>query len=407
LDDDPLWSKCLTSLEVQPSPVEDIVAATIKPLDDAPMGQGFTLEEDPRWSKCLTSAGLDPASHVLTPFTNGVYTEPVMIAPDASECNNTPIPTRNALPSSVDTSLDLGPVGRVMFNAPAIPSKDDLKGPDRYAHLFYNKEYAERCKSSSPRIKPEEAKGEYAERCKRQLARCISRIRSRTLDDLGFRKLQGLISCDDKIFEDEGMYDEMLLALLDALEAPNTEKPAPLGRPSGNKFQILVTIRIMFTDNRKYLEAYFPRAMSALLLARRNFQTRNHIVTGLEETAQDFITACIPPDVIDAVMDVLEAEERDSTGIRIIAMGLHILTGLSARLRELRITVDPFQERRMAKFALVCLREDASVVRRAVIEFCLELKRLITPEARFFSLVTGDVDSFKNLITYYEVNHRG
>jgi hypothetical protein len=398
-DEDPLWSKYLTSAEAQPSPVEDIVAATIKPLDDAPMGHGFTLGEDPRWSKCLTSAGLDPTSHVLIPFTNGLYTEPRSIAPQASECNNTPIPTTNALPSSVDTSLDLGPVGRVMFNAPAFPSKDDLKGPDRYTHLFYNKEHAERCKSASPGQGPEEAK--------RQLASCICGIRSRTLDDLGFRKLQGLITWHSQFFEDEGMYDELVLALLDALEAPNTEKPAPLGRPSGNKFQILVTIRIMFTDNRKYLKAYFPRAMSALLLARRNFHTRNHIVTGLEETAQDFITACTPPDVIDAVMDVLETEERDTTGIRVIAMGLHILTGLSARLRELRIPVDPLQERRMAKFALVCLREDASVVRRAVIEYCLELKRLITPEARFFSLVTGDVDSFKNLITYYEVNHRG
>jgi CLIP-associating protein 1/2 len=246
---------------------------------------------------------------------------------------------------------------------------------------------------------------EDLEEAQRQLASGLSGIRSRTLDDLGYRKLQELISVHHQFIHDQGKYDEMLLALLDALGAPNTETRASLGRPFDNKYQILVTIRLMFIHNHKYFRAYFPRAMSALLLARRNYQTRNHIVGALEETAQDITRACVPSDVVDVVMDILEREERDAAGNRTIAMGLHILTGLSARFRELCITVDPVQERRMAKFALTCLREDASVVRRAVIEFCLELKRLITPEARFFSLVTGGVDAFMNLITYYEANN--
>jgi hypothetical protein len=58
----------------------------------------------------------------------------------------------------------------------------------------------------------------------------------------------------------------------------------------------------------------------------------------------------------------------------------------------------------MAKFALNCLREPTSIIRRAVIGYCLELKRIITPEARFFRLVTGDVEDLKNLITYYAAN---
>jgi CLIP-associating protein 1/2 len=314
--------------------------------------------------------------------------------------NNAPVsanlgPAAQVPSNNAPVSANLGPVGRVALNTSAVPAK--IKGSITHKHMWYNKELAERRRSISPLSKdPEEAK--------RQLASSISGIRSRTLDDLGYRKLQGLISYHDQIFRDEEKYDEMLLALLDALETPNTETRAPLGRPFDNKFQVLVTIRLMFIHNRKYFTAYFPRAMSAPLMARRNFQSRNHIVSGLEETAQDFIKACIPPDVIDAVMDVLETEERDAAGNRTIAMGLHILTGLSARLRELRITVDPLQERRMAKFALTCLRESASVVRRAVIEYCLELKRLITPEARFFRLLTGDIDALMNLITYYDAN---
>ena len=263
-----------------------------------------------------------------------------------------------------------------------------------HTRRWHRKETAEKPRSISPRSKdPEEAK--------KMMARGIERITSRTIDDHGYRKLQGLIHYHDQIFEDEHKYDEMLLALLDALETPNTEKRVPLGRPFDNKFQILVTIRLMFLHNRKYFAAYFPRAMSAIVTARRNFESRNHIVSGLEETAQDIMTACDPPDVIDAVLDVLETEETDEAGCRTIAMGLHILSGLSARMRALSASLDSQQELRMAKFGRVCLREQNSVVRRAVIGYCLELRRMIRPEERFFRLVTGDVEDLKNLITYY------
>jgi CLIP-associating protein 1/2 len=280
---------------------------------------------------------------------------------------------------------------------PIVVDQENDKDTLTHKHTWNNKEIAERRRSVSPRSKdPEEAR--------KLLARGIDRIKSRSIDDHGYRKLQGLINYHDNIFQDEQKYDDMLLALLNALETPNTEKRAPLGRRFDNKFQILVTIRLMFVHNRKYFATYFPRAMAALVTARRNFESRNHIVSGLEETAQDITAACDPPDVIDAVMDVLETEERDEAGSRTVAMGLHILSGLSARMRALQAPLEPQQEQRMAKFALNCLREPTSIVRRAVIGYCLELKRIITPEARFFRLVTGDVEDLKNLITYYAAN---
>jgi CLIP-associating protein 1/2 len=331
----------------------------------------------------LPAAELDPAAHDLVPGKLQAAV-PTWVLPPVT---------------------DLGPVGRVCFNAPAFPEEIKPEDIERLAKRLARRkrewlkgELAERRKRISPVSKD-------LEEAKRQLASGISGIKSRTLDDLGYRKLQGLIGYHDQIFGDEEKkYDEMLLALLDALETPIAEIRDPFDRPFDSKFQILVTIRLMFMHQPQYCTAYFPRAMSALLMARRNFRTGNHMVSGLEEIARHITRACIPPDVIDAVMDVLETEERDEAGNRTIAMGLHILTGLSARLRESRDPVDPLQERRMAKFALTCLRESATVVRRAVIEYCVELKRLITPEARFFRLVTGDIDSLMNLITYYDVN---
>ena len=266
-----------------------------------------------------------------------------------------------------------------------------------HKHMWNNKETAERRRSISPRSRdPEEAR--------QHLTAGIQRIKSRSIDDHGYRKLQGLITSHDRIFRDEQKYDELLLALFDALETPNTERRTPLGRPLDNKFQILVTIRLMLEHNRKYCAAYYPRALSALLLARRNFQTRNHIVSGLEETAKDIVAQCIPADAIDTVIDVLETEVHDEAGSRTIAMGLHILSGLSARMKELQAVVEPHLQQRMAKFGLKCLREPTSIVRRATIEYCLELKRHITPEKRFYRLVTGNNEDLKNLLTYYAHN---
>jgi CLIP-associating protein 1/2 len=321
------------------------------------------------------------------PVANQILTQqlahvPIEIGSTAAE----PLPQENvpapvALASPIPIALD----------------QENDKDTLAHKHTWNNKEIAERRRSISPRSKD-------LEEARKLLARGIERIKSRSIDDHGYRKMQGLINYHDNLFQDEQKYDDMLLALLNALETPNTEKRAPLGRRFDNKFQVLVTIRLMFVHNRKYFAAYFPRAMAALVTARRNFESRNHIVSGLEETAQDITAACNPPDVIDAVMDVLETEERDEAGSRTVAMGLHILSGLSARMRALQTPLESQQEQRMAKLALSCLREPTSIVRRAVIGYCLELKRIITPEARFFRLVTGDAEDLKNLITYYAAN---
>jgi CLIP-associating protein 1/2 len=348
---------------VEPVPVVEFIPR----IEPTPVEHAPTVEPAP------------PADQILTQRPTHV---PVEVDSNVAE----PLPQEN-VPAPVT------PVSPI----PIVVDQENDKDTLTHKHTWNNKEIAERRRSVSPRSKdPEEAR--------KLLARGIERIKSRSIDDHGYRKLQGLINYHDNIFQDEQKYDDMLLALLNALETPNTEKRAPLGRRFDNKFQILVTIRLMFVHNRKYFATYFPRAMAALVTARRNFESRNHIVSGLEETAQDITAACDPPDVIDAVMDVLETEERDEAGSRTVAMGLHILSGLSARMRALQAPLEPQQEQRMAKFALNCLREPTSIVRRAVIGYCLELKRIITPEARFFRLVTGDVEDLKNLITYYAAN---
>lgn len=263
---------------------------------------------------------------------------------------------------------------------------------------YVTTEAAQRNRSVSPN-------GKDPDQARKQLSLAIEKVRARTMDDHGYRRLQGLIKAHDALFQDEERYDQLLLALLDTLETPNTERRLPLGRQFDNKFQILVTIRLMLVHSRKYCIAYHARALCAIITARRNFESRCHIVGGLEEVAEDIIAVCTPIDVIDPVLDVLELQEHDDEGYRAISMGLEILGGLIARIKGSEVT-DKTLEQRLSRFALKCLRNENSETRRATIAFCVELRRLITPEERYFQMVAGNDEALKSLLTYFIVTTR-
>lgn len=273
-----------------------------------------------------------------------------------------------------------------------------FKRQENTRQKYISTEAAERNRSVSPHSK-------NPDKARKQLSRAIEKIRARTMDDYGYRRLQGLIKIHDTLFQDETKYDELLLALLDALETPNTEKRMPLSRQHDHKFQILVTIRLMLVHNAKYCAAYYPRALSAVITARTNFESRCHIVGGLEETAEDIVAACSPFDVIDPVLDVLELQEYDEAGYRAISMGLQILSGLVAQIKGSEIS-DKTQEERLTRFALKCLRNENSETRRATIAFCVELRRLINPEERYFQLVAANDEALKSLLTYFIATNR-
>lgn len=274
------------------------------------------------------------------------------------------------------------------------PSKKE----ENMRQKYISTEIAVRNRSISPNTKD-------PGKARTQLSNGIEKIRARKMDDHGYRRLQGLIKANDDLFQDEEKYDELLLALLDTLETPNTERRQPLGRQYDNKFQILVTIRLMLAHSAKYCAPYHARALSALLTARRNFESRCHIVGGLEETAEDIVDACSSTEVIDPVLDVLELQEHDDAGYRAISMGLHILSGLVARIKGTEI-MDKIQEERLTHFALKCLRNENSETRRATVAFCVELRRLINPEEKYFQMVAGNDEALKSLLTYFIATNR-
>ena len=216
----------------------------------------------------------------------------------------------------------------------------------------------------------------------------ITRLRGATLDMHGFRKLQNLIKFGESIWEDTVMFDQLLLTLLECLESPDTTM----------RGQVLLTVRMMLSEHQELFATFFPRALCAILDARRFYESSTHLACGLEETADDIIVFTSDPDTcIDAVLDFLETISDHETASRTISMGLFVLNGLLKHGTPLASDVAG----RLAKLALKSLTAADSTVRSSAINFCMAMSDCIKPPQRFWDLVSSASPESKSLLTYY------
>ena len=236
----------------------------------------------------------------------------------------------------------------------------------------------------------------------------IVRVQSRSLDVHGFRKLQALIrTSGDSIWDGGYKFDELVLPLLDWLETPNDESTPRTGKAQDLKTQVLVTVRALLQHQPKYFYPYHPRALTAVLAARKHYTSTSHIVCGLEETAESIVAECDPSPCIDSVVDLLDTKRTNGAETNTIFMGLYVLAGLLHHGHEKGNTLylSEDQEERLGKMGSRCLSDMNPDIRRAVIEFVLELYDSVD-QARFWGLVTDPKEDHRSLITYYLARKR-
>ncbi|KAH2132105.1 suppressor of tub2 mutation [Aspergillus fumigatus] len=274
--------------------------------------------------------------------------------------------------------------------------EDEVTTPidDHSRHRWKKVEIADRRTSISPRSKD-------PTKAQQMLDKGIQRIRTKTMDILGYRKLQGIIKYHDSIFTNEEKYDEMLLALLDELESSPDDKRQPLGRPLDLKTQVLLTIRLMLIHNKIYFSAYCSRALGALVLARKYYDANCHIVSGLEETADDIIALCEPAAVIDSVLDVIITEEKDDREYRSILMGVSVLTRILSRLNAHKCRVPELPLDRLGQFAASKLADRQPDVRRLAVQLCVQLHGMVANEEEYWRVLGHPRENSRNLLTYY------
>jgi CLIP-associating protein 1/2 len=279
-------------------------------------------------------------------------------------------------------------------------------------------------------------------RNRRLLASGIERIRARTLDAHGFRRLQDLVKAKQNLWgEGNEKFRDLLFVLLEYLEAPNDAIKANALKAQNSKTQVLATIRAMLTIHRKEASQYYSRALCAVLKARQQYENTSHIAADLEKTAEEIVRCGQSSDLLDAVLDLTESIDPDSIAnpespsdhpSRTITTSLSVLAQLltpqqttttrSASPTKSRSptksiprappTLDQSQTTRLASTAVRFLNASEPDVRKADLEFCLALHDSLTPEVFWKALgapstegggstAGGIREGSLNLITYY------
>ena len=228
------------------------------------------------------------------------------------------------------------------------------------------------------------------------LESAIVRIQARSLDVHGFRKVQALIpSAPVSVWEEGYKLQELLVPLLEYLEAPNNFNDVRDAiRDLDIKTQILVVIKLLMKNLPQFFEPFYPQTLCALLAARKHYHPSTHMVAGLEETAEDVIAKCGPPNIcISTVLDLLDVDRATDTR----TMALDVLKVL---LHKSHMTRDPSDVDRIGQVATTFLESTKPEIRRAALEMVLELRYNVA-EDHFWALLANTKNESKGLITYY------
>jgi CLIP-associating protein 1/2 len=229
----------------------------------------------------------------------------------------------------------------------------------------------------------------------------ITRVRAKTLDVHGFRKLQSLVRDNKSLFTDDKL-DNLVVGLFEYLESP-LENVAP-EKVQDVKAQILATIKLLLKKHRDNFQPHISRGLEALLNTRACYDARTHIVSGLELLADELVAIGDPAEMtVSMTRDLAKMDILEARGARSLSMGLHILRSLIDG-RPAFVPSDS-EVTGLASLASRCLESKESGVRMDAVQLCVALHARVG-EARFWDNMRGVKDDPKSLITYYVVKRQ-
>jgi CLIP-associating protein 1/2 len=228
----------------------------------------------------------------------------------------------------------------------------------------------------------------------------ITKIKAKSLDVHGFRKLQGLIR-DNKVTWSDDKFDVLLLGLFEYLESTLTNLATE--KALDVKAQILATIKLLFKKERRSFRPHIARGLDSILLTRSSYDSRTHIVSGLELLADEMVTLAEPTKTLEAIIARLQTEKMTTEGCRTLSMGLHVLR----ELLEIKPEFAPTDEDviTLCKLTSRCIDSSESGVRLDAVQLCVAIHTRVG-EDRFWGPMGGIKDDSKSLITYYIVKRQ-
>lgn len=228
----------------------------------------------------------------------------------------------------------------------------------------------------------------------------ISRVKAKSLDLQGFRKLQNMIK-EGKIPWADNRFEALIVGLFEYLESPlPTLTPE---KAQDVKVQTLATLRLMLRKDREAFEPHVAQGLQSLLVARSAYDARAHIVANLDGLADDLVLLAEPEETATTIIELLQAQEMSTEGCRMLSKGLHVLEQLLHAAVEL-VPTDRETEK-MSQLAMRCLDSPESAVRMGAIQLCVAMHGRVG-EKRFWMCMNGIKSDPKNLITYYIVKRQ-
>lgn len=235
----------------------------------------------------------------------------------------------------------------------------------------------------------------------------ITRIKARSLDVHGFRKLQTLIR-ENKAILTSDKFDTLVLGLFEYLETPLVSL-AP-GKAQDVKAQILATIKLLLQKERDSFQPHVSRGLEAVVSARSGYDSRTHIVSGLELLAEELVAIGDPAEMVMTMTTRMNAagegqgqgqgqgQVTTAEGLRCLSMGLHIVK----EVLETRESFVPTESElaQLAGLAGRSLESAESGVRMGAVQLCVALHGRIG-DRLFWEMLKDAKDDPKNVITYY------
>ncbi|EFQ33208.1 hypothetical protein CGRA01v4_08742 [Colletotrichum graminicola] len=237
---------------------------------------------------------------------------------------------------------------------------------------------------------------EKASQTSKLLESGVTRVKAKSLDVHGFRKLQTIIKDNKAVFSDE-KFEALLCGLFEYLEAP-LESLAP-ERVQDVKAQILATIKLLLKRERDNFQPHVSRGLESLVATRSAYDARTRIVSGLELLAEELVALGDPHEIVVVMVKLLQSKQDSSIeGSRCLATGLHVLKELLDK--RTGFTPSEGELAQLGGLAGRCIESTDSGVRMGAVQLCVALHSRIG-DGPFWELIKGAKDDPKNLITYY------
>ncbi|WPG97296.1 protein stu1 [Acrodontium crateriforme] len=242
-------------------------------------------------------------------------------------------------------------------------------------------------------------------RNRRLLGSGIERIRAKTLDAHGFRRVQDLAKANLDIWDGGKKYDELMGVLLEYLQTFDQDARLVGQTPSKNsglKAQSIGLVRALLTLHRKFAVAWHSKALITILICWRGVESGSHVLADLERTAADIVKQATPENCVNAILDFLPTVGTDKPSKRSIAISLQIVRQLLDAMKAKKIAVPTGQKLRLTQMAARYLDDGDAEVRKADVELASDLFELFgSSKKEFWNEFKGTDEGRLGLLTYY------